>query len=367
MSAKMRKFGILTAQAILLTLLIHPASSAAPRACKEPGNIERDGLPSTPPVVFRDNSFFYRGSKYILTNFSESAKRPTPDSVFCFRYEIENRTKSKNPIDRVTWPLAKIKLQRLLQGPDNREPIVHFLDSKLPPFVDPTLIYAFLNVRLKTSAWKARDEVQRRPINRFQFGNRTHHGFIAVSVSSYHDSIAPMPLTNFPPSHNAVRVAQQSPGRPIVIPKIDTKFSLIGTTYGKAINRVQVQSRVRFEKDQLDFDASIQWSKERPKSVVAPYLVALDRAKDVKSIPGLLKEFRSVPIPFKDLKDPSKFPAQFSHKNVEKSLNRERSNVLFVVNQPVTIETPAGKVCFLSQMYSPAPISLTLADCDLDW
>lgn len=344
------------------------ASAIAATACEAPQDIVRDALKPGPSVEYNFNEFYYYSNKYLLVNFSSFDEKSPRQRVYCFKYELENRSEGGREIKKVFWPEAEIMADRLQVGPKFRLSIRHPWKSVDHPRVQNTKIFAFKNVTLPTRAW-APTAKNSNFILIGTVGRNLYSPWTYVSGVTSGTSNRPWQIDVIREAiKNPLQIASVTSGIRVLISSENQKLLPRGSSFGSAINQVSALTFANFADGKVHINSTIGLSKEIPDSIIAPYLLALSKANKPEEIPVFLEKMKGIPVE-KTLSFNDKlqqYRAHFSFE-VENQNNEIRENLLFVVKQPITILTSSGGVCFLTETYSPVPISMGFEGCSLEF
>lgn len=314
---------------ILVAVLMLRTSDEAGAGCSNPALGMKAGQQN---VDSETVSFSFRGDSFALDIYSGFAPLTTnPTRVFCIRYEVVNR--SEKAVQKLYWPLASGLQIESLQ-PQARPSIAITTPPGAPPIIGSAWVYAFLSEASKTLAYQQNKQYlpllleQHPPVLE---GNITRP---AATLASYAPHMA--------------QIEGYELKEPRNFPDIGTEFTDHDTEIGAA-------SIAEWDGKHYTIRVRLERSNPFAKEVQAPFAFALFKAGSTSDLLNQIREFKKagVPVPFRE--------------NVFQSIYRSTpaSSSLYIVQQPITLIEPYGRVCFLAPAYSPIPIPENFMSCSV--
>jgi hypothetical protein len=316
--------GVISALAGMSEVCPNPPEGLA-KLLHNPGRLRIDG---------QTDHFSERSIDYPIDIYSAFAPRDaSPNSSWCIRYEVIN--KGPAPIEMLYWPLAS-STGKTKVLPNDPISLVRTEAAGDEPILDETWIYAFRNESLKTRAFQKRHS--RSIIQRNQFAWQNIDGMLSPNLL-----FRPVAFDGAPP-----RISFQQ----------NIKLSPIGSEIlsSRADGRVSAISMASFEENASNISVTVERTVDKV-TVRAPVTYALAKSDNPSSLLRLVREFKDVALPFdgNTFKVNRPFPL-----NMALGWSRD----LYVIEQPIMLEGPGGKTCFLAPVYAPMPIPDDLLRCD---
>jgi hypothetical protein len=201
--------------------------------------------------------------------------------------------------------------------PDNR---LRYPVGPMSPILDNIVMGAFKNVQIETKAFKRR-------------ANATANWLHLVADDGQDKKLDASPA-------EAIKFPVEKVG------PVGAEFISAGTKVGVSSLTWSDAKTLHFK---LGFDspgAGEGWK------IFAPFALALEKAASPSDIPGLIKEYgQSVSLP----------EGGFA---VERNFSWDAATPLYLIEQPVTIQTEGGYACVLVPSYSPVEIPPELLTCE---
>ena len=334
------------------TLFSSPLIGAVMLLGSYPNGAIAESCPSLKKASLRDPtfneeivSFSYASKTYPVAIFSAFAKQNLPNVSnpnFCFRYEAEN--KAQDVIEKFYWPLAGFQMDTVM--PHQRPSIQITKPPGRDPAIEETWIYAFLNAASRTYAFQRRAE--------------SRSSMIQIALKA-NDNGKNSVLEISPIDESTVRYTQLATidgveqqlelKEPTTFPEVSSQFSS-----GDA-DEVLSTSQASWSGENSEIQ--IKMGKSNEKTLLfAPVTYALYKASNISEFLGLIRDFtaKRAPLPFG--KDNS-----FELRTKIWPASYDNSKILYVVEQPITLSTPNGNICFSSPVYSPIPIPAAFLQC----
>jgi hypothetical protein len=275
-------------------------------------------------------NFNYGGEAFGLDIFSGYAAQPTNRNVFCLRYEVENT--SHKPIEKLYWPMAS-GLQIDALQPKAKPSIAVTTPPGTPPVLGSTWVYAFLSEAVKTVAYQQNKQY----------------------VPYLRDKNLPTPGFGFNSVIVPARYAQSAEINAYEL-KEPREFPEIGSQFTDQKSEVVASSLADWNGKNYTLGVRITRSNVKDvKEVQAPFAYALIKSGSSSDLLSLTREFKKSGIPLPMEKD--EFIGRYS--------SSAKDSSIYVVQQPITVLGPSGKVCFLAAAYSPIPMPENLMTCSL--
>ncbi len=319
--------GILFSAAVVVSMVVVSGAFGS-ELCPKPRPNLKMGTPNVDAETF---NFFYQSEQFPVDVYSGFASQyPGGGSNFCIRYEAEN--KGSNAIVNFYWPLANDFQQEKFE-PKQRASIAVTVPPGQPPAVKDTWLYAFKSDKKKSRAYQTNLNLQRSPARFAELSTlRTNAAVLSDS-----------------PNPGLRLVQNDKPSSAIKLTKPD-KFPLIGAQYSGSGADVIATSRADWDGKVFKITMTISRNDEKMTGKVrAPFMLSMWKAVKPEA---MIAEFRGVDVPFSN--------DAFEYTNRYTSVGS-----LFVVRQPIILEQPTGRVCFLAASYSPTPINENYQKCDL--
>jgi hypothetical protein len=128
-----------------------------------------------------------------------------------------------------------------------------------------------------------------------------------------------------------------------------THFSDIKTGYMEGEASVSIRSSAIIEKEEIRFGIAVEIpSGRRFESTSFPFAHTVQTAKSLDSFSG--------PLDYKPLDLPIAY-------HFDTPLNRLKEGTIYVVSQPLIVQSATGKTCILTSVYSPIAFSLGRSSC----
>jgi hypothetical protein len=314
----------LASASILVAAFIIQADQQVSAGCSTPApGMKAKGQPN---VDGETVAFNFRGESFSLDVFSGYAQNPN-SRTYCLRYEAEN-TSSKT-IQVFHWPLASGWQIESLE-PKKRPTIAVTTLSGSPPVLGSTWIYAFLSETAKTIAYQQNKQF----VPFLDYRRPTSQADLAADIGFTRISYARM---------------VQFEGIEAAEPK---KFTVIGTEFADGGAEVKATSFSEWNGKNFLISAVVERSGI-VKEVQAPFTYALYKAGRPSELLSLIREFRSTLLPLRD------------NSFISNYVSEPNARFVYIVQQPITLVGPSGRVCFLAPAYSPIPIPQELMTCDI--
>ncbi len=318
----------------LVAISLYSHSAEARTLCEKP----KQGLKVGESNVRGELAVFsFRGNTYPVEIYSGFAPQlpNVASSNYCIRYEVEN--KAKEPVEKFYWPMVGWSIERLeayksttgrgdrdaVLSATGRQSVVRTSPPGTPPAIKETELFAFLSSAEKSFAFQ-KDALG------------------ALFRKKYADASKPSML------------AQVSPPR-LNVDQIKD-FPWIGSEYSGSGAEVTATSSGSSDGKMVQIEIGISRSDSKlvPK-IVAPFAYAMAKAAGSENIVPATKEFAFAPIPLER--------NEYAVKR-EFPIRADRPFV-FIVEQPIILDGPAGKVCFLAATYSPVEIPENFFSCKI--
>jgi hypothetical protein len=284
-------------------------------------------------------SFSYRSKLYPLDIFSAFTKGSSAASNICIRYEAVS--KAQDTIEKFYWPLAGIQMDML--SPNQRVSLANTKPPGRDPTIDETWIYAFLNAAVRTSAFQRRTEYQ--PPN-----------IVRIALSQDGDRKQKAEATK-----SSMQLAALDTFEQRLQLKEPTKFFEVGSQFSSG-EKDEISSTFEASWDGENTRIQMKLERSNEKTIVfAPITYALAKASNSSDFLALILDFTRKAQPLLPLGKENSF--EFSRKLSPKDY--AGSQALYVIEQPISLVTSNGKVCFSSPMYSPMPIPAEFLQCGL--
>lgn len=302
----------LTAQAATYAEANSSAAAYDP-VCIEPQSPLKAGSPD----VNGDSVYFTEsGMSYQLDVYSGYARiKQAGSDVYCVRNEIINL--GQRDIRNLYWSDGRFVFDPV--RPNNRMSFVRTV-GPMSPILDSVVLGAFKNVQIETKAFKRRVDAT---------ANWLH--LVADEGQGKKLDASPAEAIKFP-------VEKVGPVGAEFI-NSETKFGVSSSAWSDA-------KTLHFKLGIDSPNADAGWK------IFAPFALALEKAASPSDIPGLIKEYgQSVSLP----------EGGFA---VERNFSWDSTTPLYLIEQPVTIQTDGGHACLLVPSYSPVEIPPELLTCE---
>jgi hypothetical protein len=277
-------------------------------------------------------TFFYGSEFFPIDVYSAYApKNPNQsDSEYCIRYEATN--KARNEIQKFYWPEPGVVVDSF--QPKDFVSLVITRPAGKRPTKEESWIYAFLNEVRPVLLWQQkRAELDRKvSTERLAF-----LGGQQIALRAHRNP--PVQLAAFDGIQNKFEL------------KDSRDFPVIGSEFLSSTIGLEAQSAARWFEGKLEISVSVVGKPN--EKLFAPVAYALSKAVDIPGFIAQVRELKARPLPMLD--NTFKWTRTF-----EKPLGS-----LYVVEQPITLYGPNGRICFLAPVYIPIPIPDDLLRCDI--
>lgn len=306
-----------------------------------PINLDSRGSP-TLRVNEEVVSFSFRSKTYpvsVLSAFTTQAASRVSNPNYCIRYEVENKS-HQDAIEKFYWPMAGLQVDTI--NPHQRISLAATKPPGREPSIEETWLYAFLNATARTYAFQSRAELS------------SGYKIIRAALQIEDSPKRSKEIRGGREEYAAIDAVQQQ-----LVFKEPATYDEVGAEFTSG-DSSEVSSKSLASWNGENSQITVLFTRTDEKtSVSAPVTYALSKAGDASDLLSLVREFvrKPVNLSFKDNKfelSRRVFPAEFAD-----------SRALYVIEQPVTLATSNGFVCFLAPMYSPIPIPADLLKCRL--
>jgi hypothetical protein len=313
--------------------------SAAMGADCPPKKLDRKNFPTALVVDEEAISFSYRSKIYPVDIFSAFTKGSSAAFNYCIRYEVVS--KAQDAIEKFYWPLSSIQMDTV--HPGDRVSLAVTKPPGRDPTIDETWIYAFLNSVVRTSAFQRRAESRRLDTIRVALNTNNNRKEANDRGTELYMQLS------------AIDTVEQR-----LELKEPTKFSEVYSQFSRGeADEISSTSEASWDGENSQIQIKLASSDEKTL-VFAPITYAFAKASNASDFLGLIREFtfKRQPLPLD--KDHN---FEFSRK--VSPANYAGSRALYVIEQPISLVTPSGGICFTSPMYSPIPVPAEFLQCRL--
>lgn len=291
-----------------------------------------------PGVEAHSIAFSDDGKSYTLNIYSAYAPEfQGAGSPWCIRYEIENT--SKYNIAKLYLDAARLQIETLRSG--DKQSFVITQSSKSAPTVTETVVYAFKSVSVRARVYQV------------VFPSGPPQSIQVADARLSHSSLARL-LTqqDFGRTASVLDVANKKIAEQFLVKEPQTLPAVGAQLVGE---RTSAESVSTATFDGKNYSISLGFNVEGPiKQIQAPYFRMLE---DTKYPDDLLRYVRQ----------PEVFSRPISALKTTRDFSSELLplRTLYLIDQPITIERPNGRACFIAPAYSPTPIPSSALTCNL--